>query len=159
MRMGWFYVCRILRNSYDQMRSSVRSRYSASWRVCRGPCPQGSHILTLPTNWKFAGAPKMGSSPWVQQKKKNPRKEILLFCCQTRTRTQTDRTRICSATITPFGKKFCSFTKSDAKVMLFHETTKKKNKKKLSNSSFNFKLSTFNPKHLHICKFFCTFAT
>ena len=30
--------------------------------------------------------------------------------------------------------------------MLFHETTKKKNKKKLSNSSFNFKLSTFNPK-------------
>ena len=30
--------------------------------------------------------------------------------------------------------------------MLFHETTKKKNKKKLSNSSLNFKLSTFNPK-------------
>ena len=27
-----------------------------------------------------------------------------LFCCQTRIRTQTDRTRICSATVTPFGK-------------------------------------------------------
>ena len=26
------------------------------------------------------------------------------FCCQTRIRTQTDRTRICSATVTPFGK-------------------------------------------------------
>ena len=30
--------------------------------------------------------------------------------------------------------------------MLFHETTKKKNKKKLSNSSLNLKRSTFNPK-------------
>ena len=43
------------------------------------------------------------SSMSSAKKKKNLLLEILLFCCQTRTRTQTDRTRICSATITPFG--------------------------------------------------------
>ena len=34
--------------------------------------------------------------------KSNSRSSIY-FCCQTRIRTQTDRTRICSATVTPFG--------------------------------------------------------
>ena len=38
------------------------------------------------------------------EKQKTSHKGSLLFCCQTRIRTQTDRTRICSATVTPFGK-------------------------------------------------------
>gem|GEM_PF-5647981 len=40
----------------------------------------------------------------INGKEKDPSKECLLrsfLCCPTRTRTQTDRTRICSATITP----------------------------------------------------------
>ena len=45
---------------------------------------------------------------WVRihefiNKTKDLPKGSLLFCCQTRIRTQTDRTRICSATVTPFG--------------------------------------------------------
>ena len=46
---------------------------------------------------------------WVRiqqfiKKRKTSQKGNLSFCCQTRIRTQTDRTRICSATVTPFGK-------------------------------------------------------
>ncbi len=45
---------------------------------------------------------------WVRiqqfiKKRKISQKGNLSFCCQTRIRTQTDRTRICSATVTPFG--------------------------------------------------------
>ena len=40
----------------------------------------------------------------LSTKQKTSQKGSLLFCCQTRIRTQTDRTRICSATVTPFGK-------------------------------------------------------
>ena len=68
------------------------------------------------------------------------KKEVLktssFSCCQTRTRTQTDRTRICSATITPFGNVRLS-SKASAKVLLFFETTKffyKKSAKKLLSS-------------------------
>ena len=65
---------------------------------------------------------------------------IALFCCSTRTRTQTDRTRICSATITPLSIAFgpqtlrwftsrgtlriVHFSKAGAKVLLFSELTK-----------------------------------
>lgn len=42
-------------------------------------------------------------------------------CCLTRTRTQTDRTRICSATITPLGN---SLSKIAAKVLQLSELCK-----------------------------------
>ena len=50
-----------------------------------------------------------GPLQWVRiqqftKKTKDSQMRIFLFCCQTRIRTQTDRTRICSATVTPFGK-------------------------------------------------------
>gem|GEM_PF-2383308 len=50
------------------------------------------------------------------------------MCCLTRTRTQTDRTRICSATITPLSNcpppSGVFLSKAGAKVLLFFELTK-----------------------------------
>ena len=42
-----------------------------------------------------------------------------LFCCLTRTRTQTDRTRICSATITPLGTLEVNLPESGCKDIAF----------------------------------------
>ncbi len=55
------------------------------------------------------------------------KKEALLslfLCCLTRIRTQTDRTRICSATITQLGNMYSFLSKASAKLRHFFGTCK-----------------------------------
>ena len=79
---------------------------------------------------------------WVRvgmRTKKRPIRSLL--CCSTRTRTQTDRTRICSATITPLSSlQGVRFSKADAKVLLFSDMCKYFCKKMQNYCFFSFSL-------------------
>lgn len=44
------------------------------------------------------------------RKNKNSRQKAAIFCCLTRIRTWTDRTKICSATVTPYLNSGCKDT-------------------------------------------------
>ena len=77
----------------------------------------------------FLSPPHFSRPSSPQTKTKDSQKGSLSFCCQTRTRTQTDRTRICSATITPLSSASGAsaqsfFSKAGAKVLLFSDIRK-----------------------------------